>query len=197
MRAVWALAGGTLVSGTLMLACTVETRSSGTIVPVSEPPNASPAAAGSNEAMLVDVDTNRTMVAQPGDGVGVFTEYAAGGHWHIFWTCDTNRTRFDCGFNIAISTSSPITDAAGESLDVNDALSVAKVSTGQLGVVAQTSTQVKGITFDTMPGTSVTLDAQLDGERDGRILFFVQDGQVNGGYSGPLADPITFEPSTP
>src|SRR5437868_4514680 len=36
--------------------------------------------------ILVDVDTNGTMTAAPGQGVGVFTEYTAGGHWHIWWT---------------------------------------------------------------------------------------------------------------
>lgn len=197
MRAVWAWAGGVVAFGALLLACTVETRSSGGGFTVVARADASPAGAANAEAMVVEVDTNRTMVAQPGDGVGVFTEYAAGGHWHIFWTCDTRRTNLDCGFDVGISTNGPISNAAGESIDASDALSLANAASGQLSIVAQTSTQIKGVTFDTTPGASVTLDARVDGERDGRILFFVQDGQVNGGYAGQLADPLTFEPSSP
>ncbi|MBV9947118.1 MAG: hypothetical protein JOZ69_09745 [Myxococcales bacterium] len=40
-------------------------------------------------------------------------------------------------------------------------------------------------------------DAKLDDTEQGSLLFFVQNGVVNGGYSGPLADPLTLEPSTP
>ena len=41
------------------------------------------------------------------------------------------------------------------------------------------------------------LDAKLDGVGDPAYLFFVQDGSVNGGYSGMLTDPLMLEPSTP
>ena len=202
MRAVWALAGGAITSTALLLACssTVETRDygsrGGTTVPVTSG-GSSAGAAPSTRAMLVDLDTNRTMVAQGGDGVGVFTEYAAGGHWHVFWTCDTNRTNLDCGFNVGVTTTGPITNAAGQSLDANDALSLGQAASGQVSVQTQTSTMIQGVTFDTAPGSAVVLDAQIDGQRDGRILFFVQDGQVNGGYQGALADPLTLDPSSP
>lgn len=199
MRAVWVLAIGAMTSG-LLLACTVEThpydRGRGTPVPPASTGSGSGGAVNA-QAMLVDIDTNRTMIAQPGDGVGVFTEYAAGGHWHIFWTCDTNQTNFDCGFDVNISTTGPITNAAGESLDASDVLLLTQTPSGQLGINSQTSTTLKGITFDAAPGAAIVLDAQIDGQHDGRILFFVQDGQVNGGYQGALADPLTLEPTSP
>ena len=202
MRAVWAVAGGAVIFATVLAACTVESRpySSGGGGVAPSAPSMSGGGANtvdSTQAMLVDIDTNRTMTAQPGDGVGVFTEYAAGGHWRVFWACDTNRTAFDCSFKIGVSTSGPITNAAGESLDVTDALGLTQATSGQLSVDALTSTTIKGVSFDTAPGTSIVLDAQVDGSHDGRILFFVQDGQVNGGYAGELADPLTFEPSSP
>jgi hypothetical protein len=200
MRAVWVLAIGAVTAGGL-LACSVETSrydtGSGGGGPLPAPSGDNSGGVANAQAMLVDVDTNRTMVAQPGDGVGVFTEYAAGGHWHVFWSCDTNRTSFDCGFNVNLSTGGPITDAAGESLDASDVLMTSQATNGELGVNSQTSTTIKGLTFDTAPGASIVLDAQIDGQRDGRILFFVQDGQVNGGYQGALADPLTLEPSSP
>src|SRR5579864_6896540 len=176
MRSAWLVAGGSLVYGVLLSSCTVESTTTrpgpyGGPVPVAA--SGGSAGATSNQPLLVDVDTNRTMIAQPGDGVGVFTEYAAGGHWHIFWTCDTNRTNFDCRFNVGITTDGPITNAAGDSLDTTDQLQTA---TGQLSADAQTAATIKGVTFDTAPGATITLDAQVDGQRDGAFLFFVQDG---------------------
>jgi hypothetical protein len=200
MRALWALVGGSIVTGALLLACTAETRSYGGFAGGGPVPNTSSGSSGNvavAEAMLVDVDTDRTMTAQAGDGVGVFTEYAAGGHWRVFWTCDTNRTNFDCGFDVGISTSGQITNANGDSLEAADQLQLAQAATGNLGVVAQTSTAIKGVTFDTTPGAVITLDVTVDGQRDGKILFFVQDGRVNGGYAGNLADPLMLEPSSP
>jgi hypothetical protein len=199
MRAAWSMAGGSVVCGVLLLSCTVETRSYSGSHGGSAPVGASGGSSGatSNAPLLVDVDTNRTMIAQPGDGVGVFTEYAAGGHWHVFWTCDTNRTNFDCRFNVGISTDGPITNAAGESLDATDQLALGQTATGQLSADAQTAASIKGLTFDTAPGAAITLDAQVDGQRDGAILFFVQDGLVNGGFAGTLTDPLMLEPSNP
>src|SRR5215472_7303151 len=141
MREAWVLAGGSVVCGALLLACTAESRtysSSGSGPAPFEGNSGSggPAAATSNQPLLVDVDTNRTMTAQPGDGVGVFTEYAAGGHWHIFWTCDTNRTNFDCLFNVGISTAGAITNPAGDALDTTDQLSLNQAPAGQLTAVA-------------------------------------------------------------
>jgi hypothetical protein len=146
--------------------------------------------------MLVDVDTNRTMTAKPGDGVGIFTEYAAGGHWHVWWTCDSNQTGADCSFDVSASPSDgPLANVAGEGLAATDQL--LQPAAGAIQVITQTSTGIAGVTFDTTPGSIVTLEAKMNGAEDGRILFFVQADQVNGGYTGTLTDPLMFEPSSP
>src|SRR4051812_44711678 len=65
--------------------------SSGTGGVVTPDPSGSattPTAPASPAPMLVVVDTNQVLDAKPGDGVGVFTEYSAGGKWRIWWTCD-------------------------------------------------------------------------------------------------------------
>src|SRR5690349_15935816 len=51
------------------------------------------------------VDTDQTMQVSPGQGVGVFTEYVSGGHWHVWWTCDTNVNpqAASCFFSLKIS----------------------------------------------------------------------------------------------
>ena len=152
------------------------------------------------QPMLVDVDPDRTMSADPGNGVGVFTQYQSGGHWNVWWTCDTNKTSQPCSFDVTVTVSTgSIASAAGQALERGDTLTQA--SPQQLEVVATTTTGVDGVTFDTVvaPGTTpvITLDAKLSGAEDPSYLFFVQDGQINGNYAGSLTDPLMLEPSLP
>ena len=150
--------------------------------------------------MLVDVDPNETMNATPGNGVGVFVEYKTGGHWHVWWTCDTNKTGLDCAFNNTVSVASgSITNLAGQGLATSDGVT----QPGAQTVVAatRTTTGVDGMTFDT-PFSSgqtpvITLEAQLNGSDNGQYLFFVQDSEINGGFMGTLTDPLQLEPKTP
>lgn len=145
--------------------------------------------------MLVDVDPNVTMTANPGDGVGVFTEYAAGGHWHVWWTCDTNKTGQSCSFDIKISVpDSSIANVKGGGLQTSDTLST---STAPLEAITTTSTGIAGVSFDTTPGAAITLDAAIGGVHDGTFLFFVQKGQINGGFTGTLTDPLMLEGAAP
>jgi hypothetical protein len=151
--------------------------------------------APATKPMLVLVDTDRVMNATPGDGVGVFTEYRSGGHWRIWWTCDTNKTSQSCSFAVTASSSSSISNAAGISLSAGD--SVQQSSGTEVSASTTTTTSVQGMTFDAPPGATITLDAQMDGQETGAILFFVQDGKINGGYMGTLTDPLMLEPSAP
>jgi hypothetical protein len=64
-------------------------------------------------------------------------------------------------------------------------------------VSSTTTTQVHGVTFQTDPGAVVTVDAHIGNFHDSSFLFFVQDGQVNGGYSGRLTNPLQFVGKTP
>jgi hypothetical protein len=150
---------------------------------------------GGTKPMLVLVDNDRTMNANPGDGVGVFTEYRTGGHWRVWWTCDSNKTNQSCSFDVSATVSGgSIANVAGVSLVASDT-----ISQGGAQVEAQTTTttSVQGVTFDAPAGATITLDAQMDGQRDGSFLFFVQDGKINGGYTGMLTDPLMLQPSAP
>jgi hypothetical protein len=154
----------------------------------------------SAQPMLVDLDPDQSMNASPGEGVGVFIQYKTGGHWNIWWTCDTNKTGLGCSFDntVTVSTGS-ITNLAGQVLEGSDA--VTQPSAQKIEAVTATSTGVDGITFDT-PFSSgqtpvITLDAKLNGSENSQYLFFVQDGKINGNYQGMLTDPLMLEPKTP
>jgi len=71
--------------------------------------------------MLAKIDPAGTMVQTPGEGVGVFTQYEPtsaadpGGHWYVWWTCDTDISNEACPFSIEINVESgALTSAMAE-----------------------------------------------------------------------------------
>jgi hypothetical protein len=145
--------------------------------------------------MLVEVDTDQTMTADPGRGVGVFVEYGAGGKWHVWWTCDTALTRKSCDVSLAISSGNgPIAN-----IDTSEAPGgyVTSPSAARLDASILTTTEVHGLRFDTLPGVILTIDASISGLRDGSFLFFVQDGKVKGGFEGQITNPLQLQGKTP
>ncbi len=146
------------------------------------------------QPITVVVDTGQTMNVQGGQGVGVFVEYRAGGHWHAYWTCDTALSGLPCDFQISISGKS-ITNAATSQFESNDTLSSSTPDV--LVATTHTTTGMDAVDFDAAPGQDVTIDMTVSGLRDGRFFFFVQNGQVNGNFQGILTDPLIFEPSAP
>jgi len=161
--------------------------------------NATPASSSGGSGpgvQLVDVDPNQTLQAPPGQGVGVFTEYQSGGHWNVSWTCDTNVTSLSCHFHIsALVGSGAISNLNGALASPGGELS--QPSSNEVSATTLTTTLMDGITFDATPGAIITLNATIDGNENGSFLFFVQDGQVNGGYQGQFADPLMLEPASP
>lgn len=145
--------------------------------------------------MLVEIDTDQTMTADPGQGVGVFIEYATGGHWHVWWTCDTNKTQQSCDFDVtATAKAGNITNADGSQLE-GGAMTTPNPSTVEAKIT--TTTQVHGMRFDTNPGAIITVKASLGGLTDGTFLFFVQDGKVNGGFTGKVTNPLQLQGKVP
>src|SRR6185295_8574160 len=49
------------------------------------------------------IDTGAALDTQPGQGAGVFIEYAAGGKWHLFTSCDTVKSGFGCIWDIIVT----------------------------------------------------------------------------------------------
>jgi hypothetical protein len=182
------------VASTFAVACTLQSHDDdyAGFSDNTPPPSSSPST--NAKPLLVIIDTDRTMNATPGAGVGVFTEYAAGGKWHVWWTCDTNVTNETCDFDVKISVAS----GAFSDLSV-DGTSGATPTTTPTSIELQTTTAatIDGLYFDTDPSAIITLDAALGGVEDGKLLFFVQDGEPNGGFTGELTDPIEYQGSTP
>lgn len=199
---------GLAVLASLAAACTVRsdppTSRSGGYVGGSSGSSGSSGASGTTSGgpsgvtpILVDVDTDKTMNAAPGEGVGVFIEYATGGHWHVWWTCDTNVNTsgaLTCDFTVKVN----VTQGTMKLKSDAPAGAARLAATGQqLDEVTTTGAEVHGVFFDTDPGAVITLDASIGAQHDGRYFFFVQNGQVNGGYSGTLTNPLMLEGTKP
>jgi hypothetical protein len=204
---------GTLGAGAAMAAfvagCFVDTSSSGggsgyaggSSSGGSSTPSGSSSGGGTVQPMLVDVDPNQTMNASAGDGVGVFVEYKTGGHWIIWWTCDTNKTGESCAFDNVVSVSKGTIANVGSMTPGAAPTGVTQNAPGAIEAQTNTTTGIDGVTFDT-PLTAgevpvITVNAQVNGVQNPAWLFFVQDGKINGGTTDMLTDPLMFEPSTP
>ena len=188
-----------LLVATLATACWVEADPDPPRPTTIEP--APPAASGSSApvaptALLVKVDTGRTLNAAPGEGVGIFVEYKAGGKWHVWWTCDTNQSGMPCAFDLSIkSESGAIASIQSEGVLSGDSV----VSSNESSVDARSNTgnNIVGVRFEAPAGGTISIDARVGGVRDPAYFFFVQDGKPNGGFSGALTNPIRFQGTSP
>lgn len=188
-------------SASMLLGCVIDNEPPRELAPDPKPysPAPGPPANGgpppSPSPMLVEIDSDQTLNSAPGGGVGVFVEYARGGHWHLWWTCDTAQTRQSCEFSVsATAASGTITNIDASELEGGF---VTSSTASRVDATSTTTTQVHGIRFDTEPGAVLTVEAAVGGVKDGAFLFFVQDGEVNGGFSGKLTNPLQFQGSAP
>jgi len=148
------------------------------------------------QAMLAIVDTDRTLNATPGQGVGVFVTYQSGGQWLVQWTCDTSITQESCFFDIEVNS-----DNGSAAQLVHDSLAtggtVRTINGSVTEIQTTTTTEEDQAAFTTTPGATITVNVELNGQPSGQYFFFVQNGIVNGGYQGTLSDPMEFEPTSP
>jgi hypothetical protein len=151
---------------------------------------------GLSQPLLADIDTNGQLVLPPGgQGIGVYVTYDQGGHWTISWTCDTAVTNLPCPYVVdaSVAAAAGSIDNAMANPSSSDA-AFAIVSAQEIRATTTTTTGIDAMTFDTTPGAIVTVAVQLDTNVS---FFFVQDNQVNGGYTGVLTNPMMFKPSAP
>lgn len=190
-----------------VVACVIDTEpvhrhdrrgsSGGTYPPAPAASGSSPTAPSpASEPILVSVDTDRTMDANPGEGVGIFTEYKSGGHWHVWWTCDTNQTQEVCPVDLRVRYEGRLEDVTGDQLLDTDTIS-SSVDGREAHVLSTTSTNVAGLFFDTAPGAIIELEGTIGRISDPGFFFFVQDGKVNGGFDGALTNPLRFHGTKP
>jgi hypothetical protein len=143
----------------------------------------------------VAIDTGATITAQPGGGVGVFVDYAPGGHWSVRTSCDTPSSGASCGFDLYFSGLGASTVLSNpQAQDVNGGDTVDMLADGSLHLAADTSTALDGFTFDASPGATLQLDMYLDGVEQPRFVYWIGQSVL---HTGAPTDPINFTPTAP
>ena len=110
--------------------------------------------APSGTPMLAKVDPNASMMQSPGQGVGVFTQYDSGGHWYVWWTCDTSISNESCAFAIKVSVAQgAITDAMSQGFSGADSLAGGAGLDGVDGGAGSTNSNETSVAGSSTSGT--------------------------------------------
>lgn len=140
------------------------------------------------------IDADRQIDVTPGQGAGVFVEYASGGHWTLTTSCDTAKTNASCQWDILVTpeTGRSLTNVVAADLESGD--SVLPFDAAAYQLLATTSGDLDGMTFDTEPGTGIRVDALLDQACALPYFFWVGDGAL---HTGSPSNPLDLVPSAP
>jgi hypothetical protein len=152
------------------------------------------AARSRGDIALVTIDADATIPLDPGESVGLFVQYARGGHWIVSTTCDTRTSGASCAFDVVISPApgAAFSNLSGQGLTREDTLELQ--DDGTVHLVTATSLEIDGLTFDSDPGALIQIDALLDGADEPRLVHLVSDGAV---VEGVPTNPVEISPSSP
>ncbi len=142
------------------------------------------------------IDVGREIEVDKGTGAGVYVEYAAGGHWHIRTSCDTDRTGASCPWDVLVAPEDKheLSNFEGEDLEANDSLQPFPDYPDTFQLAADTGSDLDGFTFDGDPGAAISLDVLLDQTCTQAVhfVFWVGDGAL---HSGSPSNPLILIPS--
>jgi len=147
------------------------------------------------EPRLVNIDTDVALDSKPGDGVGVFVEYYAGGHYRIWTTCDTNFSGVTCPFDIytSVDSSSTIFSITEENLEGFDSTTT-QSGLGTVDLHFETGGDYDAAEIDVTPGAILRVEAVIDGQTEPRFIYWFGDGVL---HEGAPTTPIDFFPTKP
>lgn len=148
----------------------------------------------SPDLAILPIDPDAVMSLSPGDGAGFFVEYASGGHWDVFTTCDTSTSGASCNFDAVISADPDVALSGVEGTNLGSGDSVLLQSDGSVRLVTDTSFGTNGLHFDAEPGATIEFDVLLDGEPQPRFVYAVSDGAL---LEGVPSNPVDFSPASP
>jgi len=145
--------------------------------------------------MEVAIDTDATIDAAAGEGVGIFVEYQNGGHWRVWTTCDTKVSGQSCAFDVFATSleGDAIFNAKGDGIEGADSVDFVENST-TLHLLADTATEIDAMTFDASPGAVVELEVYLDGYSQPQFVYW-SGGDVL--HTGAPTNPVDFKPTAP
>jgi hypothetical protein len=144
---------------------------------------------------VVSIDTDQTLDAKPGEGVGLMIEYTSGGVWRLWTTCDTLSTDTVCRFDAfakVVDPKSALLSAEGQDLEGVDIVEL--ISADEAHLKTETASDVDAMQLTATPGATLRLEVYLDGVPDGRFVYWMGDGIV---HTGAPSNPLDITPTTP
>jgi len=143
------------------------------------------------------IDVDAKVEIHPGQGAGVFIEYAAGGHWTVRTACDTAAVKdaAPCGWDILFTPEDnrSIKNVVPYDLESStDSVGVYPRDPRSYQLIAETGSDLDGVTFDTEPQSGLSVDAFLDGVCARPYFFWVGDGAA---HTGSPSNPLQLIPT--
>lgn len=146
-----------------------------------------------SDAVYTTIDADHVLDTDLGEGAGMFVEYATGGRWTLWTSCDTNVTGALCLWEAHVTArSGGIYDVL--EFDTEDFDSVEYFGENGVSFYAETGAFSDAVEFYTEPGTLLEVELVLDGYMAPEYLVWFGNGYVHNGANG---SPVVFQPDQP
>lgn len=151
------------------------------------------------EVQTETIDVGAGLESDPGLGVGLNIDVAAGGIWRIATTCDTEKEGFICSWDLVASVDldagqlEVVDESTFEDLD-----QTIRVDSAALRVYMENGTDLDFVELSAPEGASLQLDVILDGFHSAagvlQAISWVSGGTIR---TGARSNPVVFEPTEP
>lgn len=138
------------------------------------------------------VDRGEVLTTELGAGAGLFVEYAEGGRWTLWTSCDTDLSGRPCFWDVYVSAQSAIGSLDTQGFEAGEDV-VDYSGDSSLAMFTTTTSGSDGITFSTEPGALIRLEVYLDGVDAPDYLVWFNSGI----QSGAPYNPVVFQPDAP
>jgi hypothetical protein len=151
--------------------------------------------APTDKVQTVSIETGEMLTADPGQGAGVFVEYAAGGAYHVFSTCDTSTSGFDCQWAMIASIDPTLSLTFKDDGDLESDDSITRVDKGAVKLLFNSGADFDGAVLTVPPGEKLRLNVMLDGCYTSNLVSWISNGTTV--QNGAPTDPVDFVPTSP
>jgi len=152
------------------------------------------ASSTSTNVLRVDIDTGETLTADAGQGAGLFVEYVTGGAYHVFSTCDTDKSGFSCEWRMVASVDPTLALSVKDDGDLEKDDVITRIDKGAVNLLFNSDSDFDGAVLTVPAGEKLRLNVLLDGAVDASLVNWVSDGSVR---TGAPSDPVDFVPTSP
>ena len=178
--------------GCLLAACGYD---NGDAHRISDEPSTTICEGSAGTPIQTSIDTDAKIQIEPGKNAGMFIEYSAGGHWRLVTTCDSMNNSAPCAWDIIVTPEDGRSISNVAPVDLEAGTDAVKLYQDSLSyqLVAETSDDLDGMTFDTQPGTAILIDVFLHGKCALPYFFWVGEGAA---HLGSPSNPLVLIPTT-